>query len=495
MYSVMLVDDEQAVLDTLIHSISWQLLGIDHIVTATDGKQALERLSERTVELLITDIKMPLMDGLTLLRQVRSLYPAIRCILLTAYGEFEYAREALELGVENYLLKPFQQAELERTIEKALDNIYTKQINGALLFQHNILMRWATGDIDMEELSERAQLLNLNIYLREYCVIIFRKTGNGSLRMLGNYLKENKPSDMELHDFRDSRGQYLMIVGSGALHTENLCRLIKNGAAFLNMEGIFVASIGSVAAGCENVPLSYQTAQELLETASDCTENRILTTMTSAEPFQDSLSQGLGVLFHIDDSELRQAGYRQFSQKLSAKTPDVPAFFAAMAHSLYRLFENQFPGRTDIHPQLSSRLRLSEATSADDLETVSVELLEYSYLLFQFYFGQLSPVIQHTVSYIHTNYASSLSIKEFCAKNKMNTAYFGFLFKKETGMFFNNYLTQYRVCCSLRLLETTQMQIGEIAEAIGFSSANYYISCFRKQTGLSPIKYRATRLE
>lgn len=76
----------------------------------------------------------------------------------------------------------------------------------------------------------------------------------------------------------------------------------------------------------------------------------------------------------------------------------------------------------------------------------------------------------------------------------MNTAYFGFLFKKETGMFFNNYLTQYRVCCSLRLLETTQMQIGEISEAVGFSSANYYVSCFKKQTGLSPARYRSLQL-
>lgn len=98
------------------------------------------------------------------------------------------------------------------------------------------------------------------------------------------------------------------------------------------------------------------------------------------------------------------------------------------------------------------------------------------------------------MDYIHTHYAESLSIKEFCNRNKMNTAYFGYLFKKETGMFFNNYLIQYRICRSLRLLEDTQMPVGEIAEAVGFSSASYFVSSFKKQTGISPVKYRSLQL-
>lgn len=495
MYSVMLVDDEQAVLDTLSATIQWEILGIDHIFTATDGTRALEQLKENTIDLLITDIKMPGMDGLTLLSKVRTLYPYIRCILLTAYGEFDYARKALELGVENYLLKPFQQNELEKNIEKALDNIYINRVNDAKLFLHNILMRWVLGDISMEELSERAPLLHINIYLRQYTCLVFRKLSDCSLHVLGNYLKEYSAKGQEFYDVWDNRGQYILICAAASLDPVKLSGQVREAMEALKMEHTFLCSVGTIANGGENLPTSYRQAQELLDTADTVScQDTILLPGLPADAFRDSLSQRLDVLFHIEDSELRQAGYRQFLEKLSFQTSDLSSLLPALLHSLYYLFENQFPGCTQAHTQLKQRIHLTFVSSGENKEELLTDLLEYSYLLFQYHFEQLSPVIQHAISYIHMHYSSSLSIKEFCAKNKMNTSYFGFLFKKETGMFFNNYLTQYRVCCSLRLLEDTQMQISEISEAVGFSSSNYYISCFKKQTGLSPVKYRSMRV-
>lgn len=495
MYSVMLVDDEQAVLDTLTATIQWESLGIHHIFTASNGAAALEQLKENKVDLLITDIKMPGMDGLTLLSKVRTLYPSIRCILLTAYGEFEYARKALELGVENYLLKPFQQNELEKNIEKTLDNIYINRVNDAKLFRHNILMRWVLGDISMDELSERAPLLDVNIYLRQYCCMIFRKLSDCSLHILGDYLKENHAKGQEFYDVWDNRGQYILISAAVSLEPAILSEQIRTAMKALKMEHTFLCAVGTIALGSENLPTSYRQALELLETANTVScQDIILLPGFPVDAFKDSLSQRLDVLFHIEDSELRQAGYKQFLEKLSSQSSNPSSLLPVLLHSLYCLFENQFPGCTQAHTQLKQRIHLTFVSSGENMDELLIELLEYSYLLFQYYFEQLSPVIQRAINYIHMHYSSSISIKEFCAKNKMNTSYFGFLFKKETGMFFNNYLTQYRVCCSLRLLEDTQMQVSEISKAVGFSSSNYYISCFKKQTGLSPVKYRSMRI-
>lgn len=494
MYTVMLVDDEQAVLDTLTQTIQWQPLGVNTILTATDGRQALSEMQENKVDLLITDIKMPQMDGLELLRQVRTLYPSVRCILLTAYGEFEYARQSLRLGVENYLLKPFRQEELEKTIEKALDNIYANKQNDTRLFMDNILMRWLTSDISAEELSERAALLDLNIYLKEYCVMVFRKVTRCSLNALGKEIREKAGSAFAIYDFWNNQGQYFMIAGASSLSSTALGDIINAASTALDMNGAFLAAVGIVSTGFENLSRSYQSARELLDTARENSTNVILTPDSGFERYKDSLSHGLDILFHIEDSELRQTGYQQFAQKISAGAAPTDAVLAALSHNLYQLFENQFPGKSEIHAQLQNRIHLSAASASNDFSAIVIELLEYSYLLFQYHFEQLSPVIQNAVSYIHTNYADSLSIKEFCNKNKMNTAYFGFLFKKETGMFFNNYLIQYRISRSLRLLEDTQMQVGEIAEAVGFSSASYFVSSFKKQTGLSPVKYRSMQL-
>ena len=144
MYTVLLVDDETSMLETLVQSIHWQQYGVDTVLTAADGMQALEVLSEHAVDLLITDIKMPHMDGLSLLREVRSIYPNTHCIILSAYEEFEYAKQAMQLGVENYLLKPLETEEMEESIERALDNIYSSRKISDRLFRDNVFTRWVS---------------------------------------------------------------------------------------------------------------------------------------------------------------------------------------------------------------------------------------------------------------------------------------------------------------------------------------------------------------
>lgn len=123
MYQVLLVDDEESVLKVLKTSIDWQAMGVETPMTAADGVQALEMMERTSFHLLITDIKMPRMGGLELIRRVRCLYPETRCILLTAYSEFDYAKEAIQLGVENYLLKPVQKEELENTVQSTMANL------------------------------------------------------------------------------------------------------------------------------------------------------------------------------------------------------------------------------------------------------------------------------------------------------------------------------------------------------------------------------------
>lgn len=145
MYRVLLVDDEESVLKVLKTSIDWLALGVDTPVTAADGVQALEAMERSPFHLLIADIKMPRMGGLELIRRVRQLYPETRCILLTAYSEFDYAKEAIRLGVENYLLKPVQKEELESTVQNAMANLYSHRGNGGNLLYENILHRWLAG--------------------------------------------------------------------------------------------------------------------------------------------------------------------------------------------------------------------------------------------------------------------------------------------------------------------------------------------------------------
>jgi len=159
MFQVLLCDDELSVTNFLKTSIPWESLGIQNIFTASDGKEALALFDKNRIDLLITDIRMPRMDGLKLLEAVRQKSPDTHCILLTAYGEFEYARAAFRLGVDNYLLKPIQLGELTDTIENTVENMYLHRRNKEALFRENILRRWLGGNIGEDELGERSNLL------------------------------------------------------------------------------------------------------------------------------------------------------------------------------------------------------------------------------------------------------------------------------------------------------------------------------------------------
>ena len=172
MYNALIVDDEKSILENIQKAIPWEELGIETVFTAQNGSDALSLLEAYHIDLLISDIRMPGMDGLTLLKHVRAVYPNIRCILLSAYGEFEYARTALTLGIENYLLKPLSVEELIASIQKSLDNLAQSKHIDQNLFHDNILLRWITGTISEDELVERTPVLNINLYSRNYSVIL-----------------------------------------------------------------------------------------------------------------------------------------------------------------------------------------------------------------------------------------------------------------------------------------------------------------------------------
>ena len=178
MFKVVVVDDEPMMIHGLCRQIDWESFCIELAGTATNGQDALAIINQKQVQLLITDVCMPHMDGLVLIAKAKLMNPSLRCIIISAYDEFEYVKKALQLGVENYLLKPINQRELNDTLSKTLENLKRDQIavssdsNDVLAFRSNILNRWVNGSIQDYELYERAKLLNINLSASEYMVCL-----------------------------------------------------------------------------------------------------------------------------------------------------------------------------------------------------------------------------------------------------------------------------------------------------------------------------------
>lgn len=493
MYTVLLVDDENSMLEMLRDSIAWQHFGVDTVLTANDGIQALDIIRRQQVDLLITDIRMSDMDGLTLIRTLRQEFPQVHSILLTAHSEFEYAREAVRLGVENYLLKPLNRVELEETIEKALDNLYIqrgyrewKKRDG--LFQDNIFVRWLNNAISQEELAERASFLDLNLYAPKYCVVaVQKKSGDISVRPFCIELQKKFSTQCDAYFLWDMRRYHVFILGGQELDTDFVLRCFWDMVPSYAVANQIAICVGEIVHSASDVCISYQTACRRLDAANIDTIDPIALVCAQEESIrQEAVFVCVNSIINTSDSEARRCQTRELLDRLTI-TGITPETYALLCQVLMQLFTQHFPEKKDPRLRLATRLRISGIHAPEEWE----ELIDFTYLLYQHTLNELSPVVHRAISYIQENYNKQLSIKEYCAMCKMSTPYFGHLFKTETGMFFNNYLNQCRMCAAISLLHDTNLKLNDIAQRCGFSSSTYFIACFKKQTGLSPNKYRS----
>ena len=167
MYRVIIVDDEPVIRRGLRETIEWDALGLEVAGEAADGIEALKLIRETRPEILITDIRMPEMDGIELIREVKKLDLNIKITILSGYSDYDYLKAAIRLGVDNYLLKPIDNDELISNLRNAVDEIEKEaavslQIRqGTVLLRSNTLRRLVTGNINDEELREKAEFLRI----------------------------------------------------------------------------------------------------------------------------------------------------------------------------------------------------------------------------------------------------------------------------------------------------------------------------------------------
>lgn len=496
MYTVLLVDDEEDVQNQLLNAVEWPEYGFESILTANDGLSACEILCRQHVDLLITDIRMPNIDGISLLHHVREKYPNIRCIVLSSYSDFQYAKEAISLGVENYLLKPFNIVELDHSIRKSLDNISSQQQVMHNLFLENILCRWVNGDISLDELSERAKHIHVNTYLRNYCVTIVKPHNRASMNaFLGRVFSSLKPS-CEVYHFVNNDGQHVSIFGGHHLHQKDIAETFSRiSKEFPQVE--FYASIGNIAENYDYVHQSYQSALDCLygnsfssgqcifvangrvtKNLTDFHINTIVEYLKSSP--EESEKSNLQVLFLETFT-----GFTDWSLK------ELNAFIDSLVVRIsLQLCSSGLINASEKESIINNIYHFEELPPEPELYDWFNNILSLSQALMRKHTNQLSPSVLLAMQYISDNYAEYVSIKDFCNRYNMNASYLGLLFKKETGVYFKDYINQVRISHAIHLLKTSKLKIMDVCKAVGFSYPSYFVLCFKKQTGLSPTQYK-----
>lgn len=481
MEDILLVDDERPVLESLLSALDWAEYGFKQIHTAQSAEEALNILAAHRIDLLITDILLPGMSGLEMLKIVRSRFPSTRCVLLTAHSKFEFAREALQLGVENYLLKPINVVELRETVYRSIKNIdYINAINHDL-YERNILMRWLHGRISSDELVEHSRYTKLNVLLRRYRVI--RVQSKGGVRQLLNQLSTSLSLNFTAHSLSLDDSTGYLLIGGREIPEDMLHDSIRDVLPKWK-DALIVC--GSLATGNSEV---IQSRTDALRTAEYARLAGLTGWIGSDSEKMNHVSPGaLSLLEDILrlDNPARKAREWITAQIQSVDAPLLPCLYAQVCLMMMHLLSAQDAQQNQQH-QFAC---YSGACTHERAAELLLEAILETNKLLRHGTQELSPITCRVVQYVTENLSGSISIKQFAEQTKMNATYIGRLFKEEMGMYFSDYVCMIRINKARTLLETTSLSVGDIARQVGIYDVSYFTQCFKKQEGESPLKYR-----
>lgn len=495
MYQVVLVDDEALILDNLQTAFDWNSYQFQIALSTTNPQTALEFLQNHPVHLLVVDIEMPEIDGLTLIQKAKEYHPLISIIVLSAYDNFNYVRPALRYGAENYLLKPLDTDELTETVSQILHHLTErKDFSDAFgtsmtNFRSSFVEHWVKNSLPSEEIQKRATLLGIDMDSDNYTVCIFASLSpeDNCLIRFFNEMLAYLPGHYRMYSYFEDLNQLICIFTSpGAKNPpENILLpqlALMASELHLNVHYICSPAVDS----SREVPFAYQNALSLLPLIftqhagiHSISANRKNLWISALIPLQDitpaSYLKLLAQIFH--------------GISITSICRDACAFLSS--HLVYESVGN-LHGLNKNYPELYGILQqypLSES-SKDEYISFLNNLACECFRLYELNNAQNSPYVEAVLTAVHNYSDTEVSLKTIAAKLDISPAYLGTLFHQQTGFYFNDYLTKERIFYAASLLRTTEYKLKTIVEMSGFSSQTYFNRVFKRYFGASPLTYR-----
>ena len=526
MYRVFIADDESWILERLVTTIDWQSIGAEVVGRSMNGREAYEKISGQEIDVLITDIRMPEIDGLELIEEVRKQQRSIKCIIISGYSDFSYARKAIQEGVSDYILKPVGDSELlekvkqccreldkERSlVTKARENQSFDRKSRVLLREENLrklICGTATGfdEVSSEDIARSGIDDSLGNYV---CLgIVFDNFVEDEDVSLSQFVVENILIDL-CENFGTSYcvkidSELLMCV-IGTKETENTRTKIGEIAESLRKLVNRVLGV-SISVGVGKVCDSIYKLNDSAESAKKALMNRFFIGGNSVIdyeaktilPTKDKLKYEdfthIVNFIKVGDEEKATSGCHYYIQRLKFSNSDIQPinlkiifqkFVFAVAESC---FSSDNASRILYNSDYFVLLH-----SIRDLETMEEAMVSTIHFLC----GEVlmprqdsrKQAIETAISYIKENYGDKITLKEVSGLVYLNTSYFCKIFKEEMGESFVNYLIRYRMKKAAEYLEDFSLKIYEVAEMVGYNDMQYFTKLYKKVHGISPKDYR-----
>lgn len=532
-YTILLVDDEEEVIQAIIRKINWEELGFSVVGYADNGIKALEMIEESQPDVVMTDIKMPYMDGMELCSHIRREYPAMKIVLFTGFDEFEYAKEAVHLEVEEYILKPVNSVELiniftklkikldqeisERRSMEKLEHYYTESLP---LLQANFCSTLIEGRIHEDELQKYLSDYQISLPGPLYCCLVIHMSSSQIPENMNSlFLAASVQKQAEDRLGKRWKAKCFPYLGNSVLfaqiNNENeIAELTDDCDRFCKyvnrmMGTVVTVGIGQVCSQILDLAQSYNAAREAVSYravygASRAINIKEIAPKESGEPCFTNDMELLNLFKKIrlnSEEEIVEA-VDQYIESISFPLKSLQQHHVVIMELVTALF--RFSVNNDIAAEgvgvggdigilYGKLLELEPDALRKWLTDIS---LCFSENLVTARSRSTQSFVSKAKEHVRSQYADvQLSLAQICERLGVSNSYFSTVFKKETGKSFVSYVTDYRMEQAARLLIETNEKSYVIAQKVGYTDPNYFSYVFKRKFGVSPSKYRAEHIK
>ncbi|HYH03571.1 MAG TPA: response regulator [Bacillota bacterium] len=527
MYRLMIVDDENTTRNSLQELIPWYELGIGEVVTAKNGIIALELAQSKQPDILLTDIRMPKMDGLELAKTIREQFPQCQIIFLSGYADKAYLKTAIQLKAVSYIEKPLNPEEIKAVIQETValcdkeqqrNQTFTKlqdNLNDSKpLLGQALILELVNDGINHSELITKYDGLDFRLNPDNYYTVIYIDIFWNSGLNAGSihHAKQSLLDALASGSAGDPAG---LIAGFDP--NDNLILICRTKTAtspafrelfdFLNThltpvtqsKNGYAAGVGSINKGLEKIPQSHRNAVTASTRQFYSNSQQIF---YFNDPYPGSTLEIDKTLFadfknalRDDRFEKAQSLVRKLTDQIAAsRESDLNRVKNAYFHLLLAVYDVALERKLiDPFNEREEKYIWQELTEKRSL----AELAEYVLTVNDMTFKQLAETgapnrkIQEVTRYIREHFADkNMSIQTISAQVYLSPTYLCAFFKKSTGKTLNEFITDTRIAKAKELLQDQQMKLYEISANVGFTDVNYFSTLFKRRVGCTPSEFR-----
>lgn len=484
----------------------WSQLGVDQVKSAYDGINALEIAKDFKPDILLTDVRMPRMDGIELSFSLRKILPSCEIIFMSGYSDKEYLKSAIKLKAVSYVEKPIDLDELEAAIKNAvISNLETTKADDNA--KKSIALSLISENVNMEELK---QLIGTQHFdsLKDVSFLTFLIALTDSNTNVKDKILSEVDDIISKSEFRSLscfKNEKLMLIhlfwnknNKAALKQENLENLFIAISEQLKKYGNFFVSVGNQAESPDKIYESYNAALKALNKSFYYDYSSILYCChTKSDIYKGDKKIFETFYKHLCHEEKMESILliKRFAGDIRLY-PDTPANH--VKDIFYRFFLELIRFCTERKIQindadLNSQIpfdKFIQFNTIAETETFIIEKIEAVFSAISEENVDKNSIAQIT-RYIRDNFNDAdLSLNTISEHTYLTTAYMCKIFKDNTGTTINKYILEYRINKAKELLKTRGMKISDVAGKVGYTDGNYFTKIFRKETGLTPSEFR-----